>query len=344
MALRLQIISDHARLLGEHATVVFGPRGGRIGRAPDNEWALPDPSRFLSAYHATIHGTDDAFEIEDTSRNGIYANGSDQPIGRGQRQRLKDGDVLRFGEYRIRVHIDPIEVHGSLSEALVAVDRVEPVRRSGESLPRPASVAPAQPGNAAASVDPEGSSLLFMALDMRSGLQAFCRGAGIEIDQLPQGSDLRVLLLAGQLLRESMLGLQLWIRAQREFQRQLGTPVPVTSVAGPTPDSASPADYLATLLNGELSGELDAVQVLRAFFDAGQRHETVLPTTLRIALLAFLNNLDPAVLEERAKARGDVEQAWSLYVELFRNIRQTARGDLPRLYSEALAQAYGKPS
>ncbi len=344
MALRLQIISDHARLLGEHGTVVFGPRGGRIGRAPDNDWALPDPSRFLSAHHATIHAAGDAFEVEDTSRNGIYANGSEQPIGHGQRRRLEDGDVLRFGEYRIRVHVDPIEVHGSLSEALVAVDRVEPVRRSGESLARPPSVATALPEDSAANVDTEGSSRLFAALDMRSGLQAFCRGAGIEVDQLPHDADLRVLLLAGQLLRESMLGLQQWVRAQREFQRQLGTQVPVTSIAGPAPDSASPADYLTTLLKGELDGELDAVQVLRAFFDAGQRHEAALPTTLRVALLAFLNHLDPAGFEERATARGDVDQAWSLYVELFRNIRQTARGDLPRLYSEALAQAYGKPS
>ena len=344
MALRLQIISDHARLLGEHATVVFGSRGGRIGRAPDNDWALPDPHRFLSAHHATVHAEDDVFEVEDTSRNGIYANGADQPIGRGQRHRLADGDVLRFGEYRIRVHIDPIEVHDSLSDALVAVDWVEPVRRGGEPAARPGATEAAVPGVRAAVDDLEGSSRMLAALDIRSGLQAFCRGAGIEVNQLSPDSDLRVLLLAGQLLRESLMGLQQLIRAQRDFQRQLGTPVPVASAPGPAPDAASPADYLLRLLNGEMEGELDAIQVLRTFFDASQRHEAALPATLRVALLAFLNQLDPAVFEERARSRGDVDQAWSLYVELFRSIRQTARGDLPRLYLEALAQAYGKPA
>ena len=54
MALRLRIVSDHASLLGDQSTKVFGVHGGTIGRATDNEWILPDPERYLSGKHIRI--------------------------------------------------------------------------------------------------------------------------------------------------------------------------------------------------------------------------------------------------------------------------------------------------
>lgn len=366
MALRLQIISEQRRLLGEHATVVFGVRGGRIGRAADNDWVLPDPRRYLSAHHAQVHGAGEQFAIEDTSTNGVYINDSDIPVGRNNRVVLQDGDLLRLGDYRFRVHIDPIEVRDSLSDELVAVDTVEPLRRAGEAVPRPVAAERApepDPGEAMdlsersprsllAEANPhsgdlaetgiEGSSRLSAIFDVRAGLHAFCRGAGIEVGQLRPDSDLRVLLLAGQLLRESLLGLQELVHAQRECQQRLGTDVPVSAVAGPAPDASSPADYLLKLFNGQEDDALDAVQTLRAWFAAGRRHESALPHALPLALDALLRQLDPEAIEGRARARGSPEHAWPLFVELYKSLRQTARGDLPRAYAEALVQAYAK--
>ena len=45
MAIKLRVISDHYRELGENRSRVFGVNGGTIGRAPDNDWVLPDPGR-----------------------------------------------------------------------------------------------------------------------------------------------------------------------------------------------------------------------------------------------------------------------------------------------------------
>ena len=70
MALRLTIISEQVGELGERASVLFGPEGGRIGRAHDNEWVLPDPKRYLSSHHAQIKYRNGAFVVEDTSTNG----------------------------------------------------------------------------------------------------------------------------------------------------------------------------------------------------------------------------------------------------------------------------------
>ncbi|MEY4763274.1 MAG: hypothetical protein RLZZ200_3131 [Pseudomonadota bacterium] len=342
MALRLQIISDQSRLLGEHATVVFGPRGGRIGRAPDNDWVLPDPNRFLSAHHATIHPADDRFEVEDTSKNGVYANGEDRPIGRDLRRTLADGDVLRLGDYRIRVHIDPIPVVGGLSDALVAVDHVEPVRRD-LARQRPSA---AEPGGSI-----EGSPAAMAAATAAAArnaeadavaLQAFCRGAGIDAGSLPRGADNRALVLAGQLVREALLGLQELLRARRDFHRQIHTTPAPAAGEGPPPDSASCGEYLLTLLNGHLEGDFDAIKALRGHYGGLRRHDVVLAPALVSAMGAFLRNFSPEILEGRSRGRGGPELAWPLYVELFRSVTTSARGDLPPLYVEALMQAYDK--
>ena len=44
MAIKLRVISDQYRELGENRSRVFGVNGGTVGRAPDNDWVLPDPT------------------------------------------------------------------------------------------------------------------------------------------------------------------------------------------------------------------------------------------------------------------------------------------------------------
>jgi len=75
MALRLRIVSEHARILGEGSTKVFGVHGGTIGRSTDNEWILPDPERYLSGKHARVDFRAGTYVLVDTSSNGTYVNG-----------------------------------------------------------------------------------------------------------------------------------------------------------------------------------------------------------------------------------------------------------------------------
>ena len=49
MALKLRVISDHYKALGKRSSRLFGVTGGRIGRAADNDWILPDPDRYVLA-------------------------------------------------------------------------------------------------------------------------------------------------------------------------------------------------------------------------------------------------------------------------------------------------------
>ena len=122
MALRLRIVSDHARRLGSRATKVFGVHGGSIGRATDNDWILPDPERYLSGKHARIDFRAGNFFVIDSSSNGTYVNGAHAPLGKSSERQLKDGDYLRLGEYEMLVSIDESNDFPPDESAIVAYD------------------------------------------------------------------------------------------------------------------------------------------------------------------------------------------------------------------------------
>ena len=244
MALRLEVISDQRHLLGDRSSIVLGVTGGSIGRALDNDWVLPDFQRFLSGHHARVQFRQGAWYLEDVSTNGVYINDASQPLGRKGPYALRSGDVLRLGDYRIRASIEianalPPPGTGTLSQ--IAVEKIIPLRLVagqqddlGASLniealiPGRASLqafsdaAEAAGGRAqlsaqqrlgrlrtAARARLEGGAAL---ADVRNGLQASA-GARASSARLPMDNEANSLHLAGQLLREALLGLKDVLRA-----------------------------------------------------------------------------------------------------------------------------------
>lgn len=113
MPLTLKILSKQRHILGADSTRVFSVHGGSIGRAPDNDWVLPDPDRFISGHHASIDYREGAYFLKDTSTNGVFVNHSDQPVGRGTPIRLYDGDELKMGDYIFEVSIVNVSRDGT---------------------------------------------------------------------------------------------------------------------------------------------------------------------------------------------------------------------------------------
>jgi len=127
MALRLQIISRHRQGLGERGAMSFGHNGGTIGRSLESDWVLPDGQRYLSSRHASIDYRSGSYYIVDTSTNGVYVNDAEQPVGRGNPQRLFTGDRIRLGEYEIGVEIvDEDDTRETLADG----QHVDPVERA----------------------------------------------------------------------------------------------------------------------------------------------------------------------------------------------------------------------
>jgi type VI secretion system protein len=107
MALRLRVLGTKSERLGDRWSRVFGVHGGSLGRAPDCDWVLPDPERYLSGHHAAIEYRSGHWYVIDRSMNGTFVNGAPHPLGKDRAYALRDGDRLRMGEYDFLVSITP---------------------------------------------------------------------------------------------------------------------------------------------------------------------------------------------------------------------------------------------
>jgi type VI secretion system protein len=365
MALRLTIISGQSTALGEAGSMLVDKEGARIGRAGDNEWVLPDPNRYISAHHARITFKNGTYIVEDTSTNGLYLNDELEPVGRLGPQPLRAGDTLRMGPYHIRVRdsgstaVDasaivpygaPVAADGpnnvqrdigvdlSIS-ALLAIDPDQSAVRRGydpwgnpisdpglqqfdnEQQAAPSAPRPAPPRAEIAAANPPSGA--------PGVLEAFCRGAGLNTQQLPAGGQERLLQLAGLLLRESLVGIKALARTQREIRQDSG----LTAIAE-DPDRVAlqnlpVEDLLVRLLLGHEQRQLDAVQWMRELYGFASRHDAALMRALRQALIEFTQRLDPAVLSP-----GSPE------AERFRSITGMPDGRLPHLFAESLARSF----
>ena len=79
-----------------------------IGRAQGNEWVVPDSERLLSKRHCRLvydAGVGD-WELHDLSTNGTFLNQDAEPIGKGQRRVIRNGDRIKLGLYELDVIIE----------------------------------------------------------------------------------------------------------------------------------------------------------------------------------------------------------------------------------------------
>ena len=97
-----------------------------IGRNHENDWAIPDPQRFLSGVHCRIHQEGDRYFITDTSTNGVFLNGSEDRLTRNDPVDLKAGDKFRIGDYEFEVAMDDESLAGnpltSNEETMIGAD------------------------------------------------------------------------------------------------------------------------------------------------------------------------------------------------------------------------------
>jgi type VI secretion system FHA domain protein len=420
MTLRLRIVSDHRRLLGDRSSIAFTADGGTIGRSADNDWVLPDPLRYVSAHHARVEYRDGHFYLEDLSTNGVFVNDDDRPLAKAlpMGYMLKTGDIVRMGDYQIVAALEtegeqpapaqadtgagpvPTSIHGlqTLGRANAQTDigamlnlddllvpdsspnpTFHPVNAYGQAIaqmPMPAPTRAPSPVPAAAPVptlapaptaeeeaierriarlaraagrDPKNAASAPALYDVHSGLQAFCRGAGVEVERLPPDAQTRLLHLAGQFFREALVGLKDLERSRNDTRNRFRVELPAD------PDDPRPSlarstveDLVIDLFAQHESRRLDAVGWLREAFAEGKTHEIAAAKATRAAFVEFLDRLDPAELEarfERAARRGkarsaDKAQYWELFTTFYRNLIEMPADHLPHTFVEAFAAAY----
>jgi len=449
MAIKLRVISDHYRALGEQRSRVFGVNGGTIGRAPDNDWVLPDPSRVVSGHHCEIEYRNGSYWLNDKSTNGVFVNDSDEPASVSGPVILRDGDRLSIGDYMLVVSVDaridflpaasdehsaakhldehigadldmdsllsprvddsgmfqprsafgmtvPVEprpIHRAAPASQVVEAEPEPPASTGTPVRTARStVAPAarreQPSAQAAAVPPAPAvgaqewAMRTRAItrqeladamarrqsrieakqqvqpfhqqastwaDLRSAVQAFCRGAGIDPAALSAEAQSMLPLVAGQLLREAVVGLNDLAQSRAKVAPAAAAAQPAGS--NPLRTSSSVEQALVRLLesHGRLYG--GPVDALRDVMQDAKDHEAAMQAGLQAGLDAVLGQLSPANVADQfeqgrartlAPGQDPRPKYWEHYAEFFRVITQGAGGEaLPIPFTEAFARAYG---
>ncbi len=435
VALKLRVISDQYRQLGKRSSRLFGVHGGRIGRAADNDWVLPDPDRYISSHHAKVAFRAGAWVLEDTSTNGVFVNGSDTPLSVAGSHALQDGDRLRLGDYEVLVSIDerndfppdasgqmPVpavvrrsaSVDGDLGEdldiAALLTGSSEPAARSlthepfelsnayGMEVPaaaRPAAVErETSPGSLIGNLADEGPQRTVVhgkgsvewhmatrpidrkklaaltsisrpeaessprsttsgTRELDAGVEAFCRGIGIDPASLPSEAQATMLTMAGQMLREVVLSLMDSLQSRSDLKNRMR--ISQTSIQpgenNPFKFSASVDEAVRKLLDGHNSRYLGPIEAIRESFNDLKTHQSSISSAMQSAVDTLLERLEPADLQERfdrGLKRGSLLGAankmkyWDLYSEFYQVLNQRDDAGLPTVFTEEFARAYSE--
>ncbi|HEY3731963.1 MAG TPA: type VI secretion system-associated FHA domain protein TagH [Steroidobacteraceae bacterium] len=180
------------------------------------------------------------------------------------------------------------------------------------------------------------------SVDNAAGIDAFCRGAGIDVKQLPVDAAGRLLQLAGVLLREALLGIKGMALAQREIRDQTHVEVGKEDPQHIGLTGLPVDDLLLRLMVGHDRRDLDAVQWVRDMLGSTRRHDLAMVRALHTALGEFLARLDPRALAQvdaRAGGAAANGEAAGLAAR-FRSITEMPAGKLPHLFAEAFARAF----
>ncbi len=198
--------------------------------------------------------------------------------------------------------------------------------------------------------EPKNGLGLLALEDVHSGLDAFCRGAGIAPEQLPAEAQGRLLHLAGRLLREALVGFKDLERTRADTRNRYRIEQAPPEQDDPRPSLANSMveDLLIALFVQHEGRALDSVQWLRETLAEAKLHEQATAQATRAAFVEFLDRLDPAELEarfERAARRGkarsaDKAQYWELFTTFYRNLIEMPADHLPHTFVEAFAAAY----
>jgi type VI secretion system protein len=191
------------------------------------------------------------------------------------------------------------------------------------------------------------SATLFDA-DSEAGLSAFCRGAGIELRSLNSEARSTALQLAGQILRESILGMMDLKHGSHEFRNRFR----ISAAAAEAPESplnfSKGVDEALVRLLNNLSTRAGSVEAIRTSFRELKAENTASLAAMHTAFEEFLERVNPKELEERferASKRGvfgtsTKARNWDLYTEMYAGLAQRPDDGYPHLFTESFAKAF----
>jgi type VI secretion system protein len=191
--------------------------------------------------------------------------------------------------------------------------------------------------------------------ELDAGVEAFCRGIGIDPGSLSGEAHAAMLTMAGQMLREMAVSLMdsLQARSDLKSKMHLGQTTIQPGENNPFKFSTSVDDAVRKLLDGHNSRYLGPVEAIRESFNDLKTHQAAMNSAMQTAVDAMLDRLEPTDLQERfdrGLKRGSLLGAankikyWELYAEFYQVLNQRDEAGLPTVFSEEFAKAYADHS
>lgn len=371
MPLCFRIISENRKLLGDEWTTEFVACGGTIGRSPDNDWVLPDKNLYVSGRHALIDFQAGAYYLVDTSRNGVYINGADTPVGRGHPQRLFDGDQLNIGEFEILIEItedDEDIIDDGMRDSVVRaqlVDEDESVEMAlmdeatlvdngsisehliGEESAKVTGLSALISGGPGDTQSQEDAS----AKGQDKALALFLEAAGLTPADIAGAPASEVLQGAGKLMRVMVAGLMdlLHDRSQVKETFRLSQTIIRSKSNNPLKFSPNVADALRYLLGDRSDSYLSAEEAVTSVLKDIKTHEKATVNAMLQALVDYTERFDPDELRnqyDRGLKRGPLlagtnkYKYWQLYEESYQILTGSQDGRMPEAFSKEFIRAY----
>jgi type VI secretion system protein ImpI len=363
MPLRLQVISAHRESMGGGYIQEFAACGGTIGRSLECDWPLPDSKRYISSKHALIDYQSGCYYLVDLSRNGIYINGANRPVGSGNPQRLFDGDRLKMGEFEIQVAIidDPAEPDDDgMRDSIIRAQMVtedEPMDLSmisPDQLQDSAALeAMLKPGDGSGELSaltelPEGASSLLHQAGLNHGVaeaaEEFLQAAGLDPNDFKGIEPRELLQKAARLLVEFTEGTHALLDSKDEVTARFNLQDNGNSPSNPLRSSDGIDVALRLLLSAGNDVHLGGEQALDAAFDELVRHQRALVTAMREALGYYLGYFEPDALDKlfaELRKRGSSKSEFrDLYAEAYEGLSRPNKYRLPQRFDEEFARAY----
>ncbi len=189
-------------------------------------------------------------------------------------------------------------------------------------------------------------------MELSAGLEAFCRGAGVDPASIGSDAQVTMLTLAGQMMREVVLGMMEALKARGEIKaREPGNTQFQPAENNPLKAATSVDDALRKLLDTQNTRYLGPVEALRDGFADLRCHQQAVIAAMHAAMNGAMNRVDPGELQERfdrSLNRGTLMGAanklkyWDMYAEFFQVLNQRNNDGLPISYAEDFAQAYAE--
>ena len=141
--------------------------------------------------------------------------------------------------------------------------------------------------------------------DLRSAVQAFCRGAGIDAGALTPEAQAMLPLVAGQLLREAVVGLGDIALARTSGlagAKVAAVPAAPGGSSNPLRTSTSVEQAIQRLFESHNRLYAGPVDSLRDVLQETKEHEAALAAGMRAGLAAVLEQLSPASVWQKPAA------------------------------------------